>query len=309
MAVDLFRSLVFMALAAIYLALASVTAVASTLNDDLNLIDHKLSLAKAQLSKAAIQMREAKQNATDKQIELERLQAIRQQQTSAVDTREMRHIKQRLALAKMSVDTASARFIHIQRHMEDLVAARIRLLASKDNQLLMDDTQFDQSKSSESASLESPQAKAVSAANDDIDRGYNGGPILSAQGKLTDPLVIENELQKLEQHLVTSEAPQKVATHVKAFGSTIEGEVMLLELGANQFFARFVATQAQTRLIVGARLDEYVRTAVDLRFTDEEIGQEFILIFDANQITDRRAIVFQSDLLPNEEVFAAYQQF
>lgn len=315
MAVDLFRSVVFMTLTAVLFASASVPASTSTLNDELLLIDQKLSVANTQLSEAAIQMRDAKQNATDKQIELERLQAAHTQKPDSVDARELRHTKQRLALAKMSVGTASARFARIQRHMEDLATARIQLLASRDNQLVTSDTELDHSarseRASKSTSAKQPQAAVVSGTIKGVNKGYTAeklSPILSTHGKLTDPLAIEDELQKLEQHLVTSAAPQKEAKHVKVFGSTIEGELMLLELGANQFFARFVATQAQTRLIVGARFDEYLRTAMDLEFTDEEIGQEFVLIFDANQITDRRAIVFQSDLLPSKEVFAAYQQ-
>lgn len=304
MTLVLLRTLIITFVASVATSLC--VAETSTLNDELLLIDRQLLQAKKQLSEITTQMRDAKQYVTEKEMELVGLQAALRQESTDLQNGRLRHAKQRLALAKMGVDSIAARFERIQRRMEDLAGARVTLLASRDNQV--------------QASVQSDIPPAREAVATDIgiatpllaepgNASKNAVPVLSEHGKLSDPLIIARELQKLERHLVTADAPTEIATHAKAFGSTIAGEVALEGLGANQFFARFTALETQSKIVVGARFKEFVRTSIDLEFTEEEIGQQFILIFDANQTEKPRAIIFQSVLMPSDEAFAAHQRF
>lgn len=287
------------------LTVSFCVAETSTLNEDLLRIDHQLSQAKHELSAVAKQMRDAKHHVTEKEIELARHKTLLNEESTNLHAGRLQHARQRVALAKMAVDAAAAKFERIQRRMEDLAGARVALLTSRDNQV-------PQSVLSEPAAPAAKVAVAPVAAPAFVptnDTRAAPTPVLTAHGKLSDPSVIADELQKLERHLITADAPREIASHAKAFGSTIAGEIALEGLGANQFFARFTATQTQTKIVAGARFTDFVRTSVDLEFTADEMGQEFILIFDANHTEEPRAIVFQSTLMPSDEAFAAHQRF
>lgn len=319
------RSMAFVALAVIVFAAPYCLAEPTpTLNDELLIIDNELSQAKNRLSETVVQMRKAKQNATEKRIDLETQQSLFAQQPNPFHEGQVSHAKQRVALAEMRIDSIAAKFERIQRRMEDLAAARVRLLESHDNRALAkasgqtpitqpepepsEITAPETETATGQSALQAVRIQAAVASDNEIDTPSQM-PVLSVQGKLTDPITVEDELQKLERHLITADAPEKVAQHVKVFGSTIAGEIALSELGANQYFAHFTATQPRTQLVVGARFEQYVRATIELAFTDAEIGQEFILIFDANHIEEPRMIVFQSTLLTDKKAFAAYQQF
>lgn len=318
MAVSL-RILVIMLVASLSASICA--AETSTLNEELSLIDQQLSHMKIQLSEVVAQMRDAKQHVAEKELEVAQHQRSLASKPTGIHAGQLQHAKQRLALAKMGVDAAAAKFERIQRRMEDLASERIALLASRDNR-----PPGRQDPKPAPAQVTAPVPLATQAApeTDVPSRAYSehqearaataepeqvSAPVLGAQGKLLDPLVIEDELQKLERHIVTAEAPQPVARNAKAFGSMIAGELALSGLGANQFYARFTATKQSTHMIVGARLEEFVRTSLKLTFTENEIGQEFILIFDVSYPDEPRAIVFQSSLMPDGDTVAAHQRF
>lgn len=266
-------------------------ASTSTLNDELLAIDQQLLQARNELLVVAEQMRDAKQVVAEKHNEVADLEAASALDASALATGHLRHARQRLALAKMGVDTTAARFERIQRKMEDLAAERIQLLSSRDNQ----------------AESLAP-ATAVPLLNLADGGSEAAAPVLDVEGQLTDPAAVQSALQRLEQYLVTAEAPKKVATNAKMFGSSIEGEVALQALGGNQFFSRFIAQRRHSKIVAGARLGSFIRTSVDLKFSADEIGSEFILILDVNSAAEPSAIVFDSALIPTKDTVAVSQR-
>lgn len=295
MAITLFRAVACsMALLSVILtAIPQVFAAgSSTLNDELLVIDEQLLDARNQLLAVAEQLREAKQVVTEKHNEVASFESALAREASALASGHLHHAKQRLALAKMGVDTSAAKFERIQRKMEDLAAARIQLLASRDNQVSLNEPLR-------------PHLLITAVAEDD----EVALPVLEVQGKLVDPVVVEATLQKLEQYLVTAAVPHNIAINAKAFGSTIDGEIALSALGGNQFFTRFTVRRNRSQVVAGARLGHYVRTRMDLAFSAEEMGREFILLLDVNSAAEPRAVVFDSALMPAKEALAVSQRF
>lgn len=268
-------------------------ASTSTLNDELLAIDEQLLDARNELLAVVEQMREAKQVVAEKHEDVATYENQYAQESSPLAAGHLRHARQRLALAKMGVDTGAARFERIQRKMEDLAAARIQLLSSRDNQ----------------ANVREPSSQPPRLQNDAHQRYVVAAPQLEVEGKLDDPIVVEKLLMKLEQYLINAAEPRNIATNVKAFGSIINGEIALLPLGGNQFFTRFTATRSRSQVVIGARLNDYIRTSVDLQFSEDEMGREFILLLDLNSPAVPRAVVFDSAFMRVEEALAVSQRF
>ena len=135
-------------------------------------------------------------------------------------------------------------------------------------------------------------------------------PVLTQQGKVSDIYQLNAELQKLEHHLVNHGTTSAEPIQVKVYGTAIAGEIPLTEMGGNQFFARFSAPAGAASLIVGARHpDGYVRTELQMTFSAEEQGKDFVLIFDINTTEQPRALVFQESLAFTQEMFASRNDF
>ena len=309
MAVQFFRSFILV----FVLSLTQNVVMAdnaSTDKPDLSLIEYKLAQAQKQLSETVIKMRDAKQNVTEKEMDVKKRQAEFSQQASVIHSTRLDYAKQRLQLAQMGVDTTSATFERIQARMEELAEAKLALLNSKSNnqkrEVSNNATSHVAQSNLPSQLLQLPASQSTLGSlqdNEQLD------PVFAHHGKLTNSEVVADELQKLERHLVTAEAPTQIAQSVKVYGTTIAGELELSDLGANQFFTRFTATTDESQLVIGAKFDDYVRTSVEVEFSEDEIGKEFILILDVNSTVSPKAIVFESSLMPGKEAFAAYQRF
>lgn len=305
---------------------------------EITTIERKIQLTRNRFTQVAAELRDAKVLAAEKMLEYETARDQYQSDNNTVNANSMDHTQQRLALAEMAVESKTAKFERIQKKLKTLAARRQTLLAQQ-NQALP----IQHNKSTAALVVPAPtppettsllptpaerlvQPRTQLAVQDVvpaaepaltylplIKKALNATsqpkPVLTRQGKVTDAYLLNSELQKLEQHLITADTNSKATHHVKAYGTAIEGEITLTSLGANQYFARFIAPAGQVNLIVGVRREQYYRNELHLEFDKNEQGKEFVLIFDMNQFDQPRALVFQESLIFEQEMFAAHNEY
>jgi hypothetical protein len=281
--------------------LASGVAHAQAETEELHTIDQEIQLTRDRLKQAAAELRDAKLLAAEKLMEFETARAQFLQDDSPVNANTLDHSQQRLALAEMGVESRTAKFERVQKRLEELA------LLKQQSEIAAVETK----PAPQPAEKKRPQPRPQIAATEPATKIHNlpPQPIFSLQGKLTDALTLGAELQKLERHLLTVGNSADAAVKVKAFGTAIPGELNLSPLGGNQYFARFTAPVGQVSLIVGARLEDYLRSALTLEFSPQEQGEEFVLIVDLNQPKDPRTLVFPKAMMFEKNLFAAHNDY
>ncbi len=324
-------------LAGLVFALVSNGGAANTVSTDVTasaitgpniaVIEQQIQLTRQRFGQVAAELRDAKLLAAEKLMEYEVIRDQYQRTTSTTTANSLDHAQQRLALAEMGVESKTAKFDRIQKKLE--VLANLRQQVTGENKSAS--TTANAEKSPKISPAPSPPAdrrsqgnpgktQTISRSGTTVKARAQPGaaaplakppespvlPVLSQQGKVTDAFLLSAELQKLEQHLVSAGVPADPAVKVKAYGTAIAGEIPLISLGANQYFARFVAPYGKVNLIVGARRDQYYRSELHLEFTRDEQGKEFVIVFDINLIHQPRTLVFQESLIFEQEMFAAH---
>lgn len=280
---------------------------------EIEVLDQEIQRARARLTQVAAELREAKLLAAEKLLEFETILDQYQRDNSQVNANTMDHSQQRLALAEMGVESRTAKFERLQKKLEELGQQRQQRIGQP----------LEPAPPRPSVAAAQPPTPANFAPSHAVPETAVGKalalepappaamtqPILDKQGKLTDALELNAQLQKLERHLAMANVASETPVKVKAYGTAIPGELTLSALGGNQYFARFIAPAGQVSLIVGARLQQYHRSALDLEFAPEEQGKEFVLIFDLNQPDDPRALVFPGTMTFEQEMFAAHGDY
>jgi hypothetical protein len=288
---------------------------------DLERIAQQILLTRNQLIQVSAELRDAKVLAAEKMRDYEISRDAFQREQTAVTTNSFDHAQQRLALAEMGVESKTARFARIQRKLEELALAK--------QDILTGDTGENQpEKFAADSQLSSPQPRPKPrptptntgattrklapppAVKKMLQHNLPHEPVLTQQGKVSDIYQLNAELQKLEHHLITRDTNAAESIQAKAYGTAIAGEIALIEMGGNQFFARFSAPAGTVSVIVGARHGpDYVRTELQMTFSAEEAGKDFVLIFDINTKEQPRALVFQESLAFTQEIFASHSNF
>lgn len=298
---------------------------------DLQRIEQQISLTRNQLTQVSSELRDAKMHAAEKMMEYEVSRDAFQREQDPVNASAFDHAQQRLALAEMGVESKAARFERIQRKLEALAAARQEILAepppqhpvasintnepnTKTTSLSLAPGVVKQGTAKPALSVEAAKstdrATTLPLVTKILQQGVSKGPVLSRQGKVSDAYHLNAELRNLEHHLVNHSAVSTEPVYAKVYGTAIAGEIPLAEMGGNQFFARFPAPVGTASLIVGARhADGYVRTELQMTFSESEQGKEFVLIFDINTKDQPRALVFQESLAFTQEMFASHSDF
>lgn len=313
------------ALFAVFTVGASASSNTSTELPDL---DQEIHLMRGRLAQVAAELRDAKLLAAEKLLEFEAARDQYQLDNNQVNANTMDHSQQRLALAEMGVESRSAKFDRIQKRLEELAQLRQQALPPQPEPQTRPSAV--EPRVAETTLVETPAAT-------DADMGLNPGaerlaatgaptsmdsetpatpvnaqktePVISVQGKITDTLELNAQLQKLERHLMATGTAADPRIQVKAYGTAIPGELLLSPLGGNQYFARFIAPVGQVSLILGARLQEYHRNRLELEFLPQEQGEEFVVIFDLNQPENARALVFPETLMFEQKMFAAHSDY
>jgi hypothetical protein len=299
------------------------------LGSDLERIEQQILLTRNQLTQVSAELRDAKVLAAEKMMEYEASRDAFQHERTAVSANSLDHAQQRLALAEMGVESKAARFERIQRKLKELADAKQEILAEPPTVSVTERTladignAIDEKKTAEKSAANPPTSSSANAPSLTNDANaklapvplvkkmlQQGAPVLTQQGKVSDIYQLNAELQKLEHHLVTHGANSAEPIQVKVYGTAITGEIPLAEMGGNQFFARFPAPSGTASLIIGARHKEgYVRTELQMTFSPEETGKDFVLIFDINTKEQPRALVFQESLAFTQEMFASHSDY
>mgnify|MGYP001306827321 CR=1 FL=1 len=305
------------------------SALASAVVSDLQKIEHQIQLTRDQLSQAAAELRDAKLTATEKMMEYEAVKEQHERDATSVSANSLDHAQQRLALAEMGVESKTSRFERIQKKLSELADAKQEILAEpptpeQTTLTLAENQQNPPAAPSENSNIASPAPSSTATVEPDataqlaplplvkkILKSDSGNePVLTHHGKLSDIYQLNTELQRLERHLLEQTAVSDTPVQAKVFGTAITGEVPLVEMGGNQFFARFPAPAGEASLIIGARhANGYARTVMHVTFLPEEAGKEFFLIFDFNNRDQPRALVFQESLVFTREMFAIHSDF
>lgn len=314
----------------------SKIAAGPAVESDLERIEQQILLTRNQLTQVSAELRDAKVLAAEKMMEYETSRDAFQREQNAVSANSLDHAQQRLALAEMGVESKAARFERIQRKLKELADAKQEILAEPpvpstpaDEKLLADGgnaagDETTKDKSAATPPTSSPQGAPALVESGDagtqlaplplikkmLQQSARQAPVLTQQGKVSDIYQLNAELQKLEHHLVTHGTHSAEPIQVKVYGTAIAGEIPLTEMGGNQYFARFPAPSGTASLIIGARhQDGYVRTELQMTFSPEETGKDFVLIFDINTKEQPRALVFQESLAFTQEMFASHSDF
>jgi hypothetical protein len=308
------RVLAFMACVA--LSTAQATEAVDSTAEVVNL-DQEIHRVRGRLAQVAIDLRDAKLLAAEKMMEYEAAHDQYQLDNNQVNANTMDHSQQRLALAEMGVESRAAKFERIQKKLEELAQLRQQLVGLPS----------EPAPQIEPAIAEAPTAKPMASPSTvpliiatkpvsqqpatpvRVQTAQSAQPVISEQGKVTDTQKLNAQLQKLERHLIAAGTTADPAIKVKAYGTAIPGELILSPLGGNQYFARFIAPAGQVSLIIGARSQQYYRSALELEFLPQEQGEEFVLIFDMNQPADVRALVFPETMMFEQEMFAAHSDY
>lgn len=315
------------------LLLISLSSVqASTAVSDLQKIEYQIQLTRDQLSQVAVELRDAKLTATEKMMEYEAIKEQHERDNSSISANSLDHAQQRLALAEMGVESKTSRFERIQKKLSELADAKQEILAeppppAHTDLIFAENQQNPPAAPPQNSSIDSPakSSQTTAAAETDVPTTQlaslplvkkilksdsSSEPVLTHHGKLSDIYQLNTELQKLERHLLEQTASSEAPVQAKVYGTAITGEVPLVEMGGNQFFARFPAPAGEASLIIGARhADGYARTVMHITFLPEEAGKEFFLIFDFNNRDQPRALVFQESLVFTREMFASHSDF
>ncbi len=306
----------------------------SVTESDLDRIEQQILLTRNQLTQVSAELRDAKVLAAEKMMEYETSRDAFQREQNAVSANSLDHAQQRLALAEMGVESKAARFERIQRKLKELADAKQEILAEPptvaqtENLNARNDEEQERKDTVEKSAVVAPASTSLTASLDPtsnspegqlaplplvkklLQQGSEPAPVLTQQGKVSDIYQLNAELQKLEHHLVNHSTGPTEPIQVKVYGTAIAGEIPLTEMGGNQFFARFAAPAGTASIIIGARHpDGYVRTELQMTFSPEEKGKDFVLIFDINTKEQPRALVFQESLAFTQEMFASHNDF
>lgn len=301
------------------------SALASAVVSDLQKIEYQIQQTRDQLSQVAAELRDAKLTATEKMMEYEAVKEQHERDATSVSANSLDHAQQRLALAEMAVESKTSRFERIQKRLNELADAKLEILAeppTPEQTAVQNHQKTAAAPTQKPSSVSSAQlSSSVKAATTEqlvsfpldkknLQNDSHNEPVLSHHGKLSDIYQLNTELQKLERHIAEQTSAAETPVQAKVFGTAITGEVPLVEMGGNQFFARFPAPEGEASLIIGARhADGYARTVMHVTFLPEEAGKEFFLIFDFNDRDQPRALVFQESLVFTQEMFAIHSDY
>lgn len=291
-------------------SVSHATELAET-NPETLILDQEIHAVRERLSQVAIELRDAKLLATEKLMEFEVARDQYQLHDTQVNANTMEHSQQRLALAEMGVEARSAKFDRIQKKLEELAQLRQQMSGQTVEPQLQTQLMVTETPATKPPTIFDAVALPTAAKSDPPKPAIaqSEQPVISVQGKVNDAVELNAQLQKLERHLMAAGSTADPAIKVKAYGTAIPGELILSPLGGNQYFARFIAPAGQVSLIIGARLQQYLRNAVELEFSPEEKGKEFVLIFDMNQPEDTRVLVFPETMMFEQEMFAAHNDY
>lgn len=293
------------------LLLSMTKALAGAAESDLAQIEHQILITRSQLTQASLELRDAKTLAAEKLMEYEISKDAFQQTQDDVTANSFDHAQQRLSLAEMGVEAKTARFARLQRRLEEFALAHKEAISQKE----ITNTK-NSAPPSRTTSLRHNHSNRNLSANQhrpmpaDNKSSVVHEPVLSVHGKISDAHQLNTELQNLEHHLVAPPTSFVEPIRVKAYGTAIVGEIALSDMGGNQFFAKFPAPQGSANIIIGTRYGaDYLRTELHVTFAPEEVGKDFVLIFDINTRAQPRALVFQESLAVTQEMFASHSGF